>query len=77
MSTDQAENIQERNKEIVARYWDALYSHDWDVIASFFTDTANYVDTGTGESMGWRSRTRRDRGSPVPRPRPGAGTQPC
>ena len=52
MSTDHAENTQHRNKEIVSRYWDALYSHDWGLVASFFTDTANYVDTGTGESMG-------------------------
>lgn len=51
MSTDQA-NIEKRNKETVARYWDALYSHDWDAIASFFTSTANYVDVGTSEAMG-------------------------
>lgn len=41
-----------RNKEIVSRYWDALYAHDWDGIASFFTDDANYVDVGIGESGG-------------------------
>ena len=52
MSTDQPETIQERNKQIVARYWEALYSHDWDEIASFFTATANYVDTGLGETLG-------------------------
>lgn len=42
----------ERNKEIVSRYWDALYAHDWDGIASFFTDDANYVDVGIGEATG-------------------------
>ncbi len=41
-----------RNKGIVSRFWDALYSHDWDAIASFFGEAANYVDTGTGESGG-------------------------
>jgi len=45
-------SIQARNKEIVARYWDALYSHDWDLIASFFSDSSNYVDVGTGETRG-------------------------
>ena len=41
-----------RNKEIATRYWEALYSHDWGAVASFFSDDANYVDTGTGESLG-------------------------
>ena len=44
--------FEERNKQIVALYWDALYSHDWDAIAGFFTPEANYVDVGTGESGG-------------------------
>ena len=43
---------QERNKEIVARFWDALYSHDWEGVGGFFTAEANYVDVGTGESGG-------------------------
>jgi ketosteroid isomerase-like protein len=46
------DDIQARNKAIAARYWEALYSHDWDAVASFFSDDANYVDTGTGESLG-------------------------
>lgn len=46
------ETIQARNKAIVARYWEALYSHDWDAVKSFFSDTANYVDTGIGEALG-------------------------
>ena len=41
-----------RNKDVVSRFWDALYSHDWDAIASFFTDEANYVDVGIGETGG-------------------------
>ncbi len=45
-------DIQARNKEIATRYWEALYSHDWDAVASFFSPDANYVDTGIGESMG-------------------------
>ena len=44
--------LQERNKRVVAQYWDALYAHDWDDIAGFFTAEANYVDVGTGESGG-------------------------
>jgi limonene-1,2-epoxide hydrolase len=43
---------QVRNKEIVTRYWDALYEHAWDDIASFFGADSNYVDVGTGESLG-------------------------
>ncbi len=43
---------EERNKQIVARYWDALYSHDWEAVGGFFTADANYVDVGTGESGG-------------------------
>ncbi|MEZ5166230.1 MAG: nuclear transport factor 2 family protein [Acidimicrobiales bacterium] len=42
----------EQNKQTVARYWDALYDHDWSAIATFFTDDANYVDVGTGEQLG-------------------------
>ena len=43
---------QERNKQTAARFWDALYAHDWDSVAGFFTAEANYVDVGTGESGG-------------------------
>lgn len=45
-------SIEDHNKEIVARYWDTLYAHDWNGIASFFTPEANYVDTGIGEAGG-------------------------
>ena len=41
-----------RNKAAAARFWEALYSHDWDAVGSFFSPTANYVDTGLGESLG-------------------------
>jgi limonene-1,2-epoxide hydrolase len=41
-----------RNKAIVTRFWDALYSHDWELIGSFFAAHSNYVDVGTGESLG-------------------------
>ena len=44
--------VEERNKQIVAQFWDALYAHDWDAVAGFFTAEANYVDVGTGESGG-------------------------
>ncbi len=44
--------IEERNKQLVAQFWDALYAHDWDAIGGFFTAEANYVDVGTGESGG-------------------------
>ena len=44
--------VEDRNKQIVARFWDALYAHDWHAIAAFFTPGANYVDVGTGESGG-------------------------
>ena len=44
--------VEERNKQIVAEYWDALYAHDWEAVGSFFTAEANYVDVGTGESGG-------------------------
>ena len=44
--------VEERNKQVAARFWDALYAHDWDVIGGFFTADANYVDVGTGESGG-------------------------
>ena len=41
-----------RNKATAARFWTTLYAHDWDGVAEFFTSDANYVDTGTGESLG-------------------------
>ena len=44
--------LEERNKQLVARYWEALYSHDWDAVAGFFSAEANYADVGTGESGG-------------------------
>jgi len=40
------------NKETVTRFWDSLYSHDWDAIGSFFSIDANYVDVGTAEIGG-------------------------
>ncbi len=43
---------EERNKQIVNRFWDALYDHDWDAVAGFFTADANYVDVGLGERGG-------------------------
>ena len=43
---------QERNKQVVAQFWQALYAHDWDKVGSFFTAEANYADAGTGESGG-------------------------
>jgi limonene-1,2-epoxide hydrolase len=45
-------NSTERNKATAARFWVALYAHDWDAVASFFTTDANYVDVGTGETGG-------------------------
>jgi len=45
-------SIVDRNKAIAARYWEALYSHDWAAVASFFAQEANYVDTGTSEALG-------------------------
>ena len=45
-------DVQERNKAIAARFWEALYSHDWEAVAGFFSPTANYVDRGMGESLG-------------------------
>lgn len=44
--------VPERNKEIVARFWEALYAHDWESVATFFTDDANYRDVGIGEAGG-------------------------
>ena len=41
-----------RNKAAAARFWGVLYAHDWEAVAGFFSPTANYVDTGTGESNG-------------------------
>jgi len=51
-TTDSEHPISERNTAIAQRFWDALYSHDWDNVASFFTADANYVDVGTGETGG-------------------------
>ena len=44
--------VQERNKQIVGRFWEALYAHDWEAVGGFFTAEANYADVGTGESGG-------------------------
>ena len=41
-----------RNAATAARFWESLYTHDWEAVASFFAPTANYVDTGLGESQG-------------------------
>ncbi len=32
------------NKEVVRRFWAALYARDWDAIASFFTAESEYTD---------------------------------
>lgn len=34
--------------EVAARFWDALYDHDWDRVASFFTEESVYWDVPTG-----------------------------
>ena len=44
--------VEDRNKATAARFWDALYSHDWEAIGGFFTADANYTDVGIGESGG-------------------------
>ena len=41
-----------RNKATAARFWESLYSHDWEAVADYFAPDANYVDTGLGESLG-------------------------
>ena len=33
-------NHQDRCKAIVGRFWEALYAHDWEAIASFFARDA-------------------------------------
>ena len=43
---------QDRCKAIVGRFWEALYAHDWEAIASFFARDAHYADAGSGESGG-------------------------
>lgn len=48
--TDQSN--EERNKATAARFWECLYAHDWAAVGEFFAETANYVDTGMGESLG-------------------------
>ena len=35
------------NKEIVARFWDALAARDWDGMKALLTDDAHYTDVGT------------------------------
>jgi len=42
----------QRDKAIGERYWEALYSHDWESVGRFFTSDANYADVGTSESGG-------------------------
>ena len=51
-SPQQRNDQQDRNKQAAARFWDALYAHDWDAVGSVFTAEANYMDVGTGESGG-------------------------
>ena len=51
-SPQQRNDQQDRNKQTSARFWGALYAHDWDAVGSFFTAEANYMDVGTGESGG-------------------------
>jgi limonene-1,2-epoxide hydrolase len=34
----------EENKETVRRFWETLYSRDWDAIAGFFTEASEYTD---------------------------------
>jgi len=38
---------EDRNKEIVQRYWDALAQRDWDGMKALLTDDAHYTDVGT------------------------------
>jgi ketosteroid isomerase-like protein len=38
--------LEERNKEIVSRYWDALAARDWNGMKALLTDDAHYTDVG-------------------------------
>jgi limonene-1,2-epoxide hydrolase len=35
------------DKEIVAKFWEDLYTRDWDVVAAYFGDTSEYTDMPT------------------------------
>jgi ketosteroid isomerase-like protein len=37
----------QENKATVARFWETLYRKDWDAIAAFFADDAEYTDVPT------------------------------
>ena len=38
--------LEDRNKEIVQRYWDALAVRDWDGMKALLTEDAHYTDVG-------------------------------
>ena len=50
MTTDSEHEA--RNTATATRFWESLYSHDWEAVGGYFSPTANYVDTGMGESLG-------------------------
>jgi len=35
------------NAELVAKFWDTLYTRNWDVVAEFFGDDSEYTDMPT------------------------------
>ena len=37
---------EERNRQVVERYWEAHFLRDWDRMATFFSDDAHYTDVG-------------------------------
>jgi limonene-1,2-epoxide hydrolase len=40
--------------EVTGAFWQALYAHDWDEVASFFDDDSVYFDVPTGPSTAAR-----------------------
>lgn len=44
--------LEEDNKAVVQRYWDALAARDWDGLKTMLTDDAHYTDVGIDATGG-------------------------
>ena len=43
-------STESENKALVAKFWETLYTRDWDAVAAFFDEDSHYEDVPTPDA---------------------------